>query len=112
MKPVELIIRSYVEYKDGVWQAFCLNFDLAAQGESPEEAQEKIIAMIQDYVYDALAEDGADREFASQLLTRKAPWTTRARYYWILALCKVNNFKKNLCSTFDTVLPLAPTRHA
>ncbi len=114
MKPQDLIIRCYAEQKDGAWQAFCLNFDLAVQGKSSEEVHDKLVAMIQDYVYDALAEDGVDRDYAAQLLTRKAPLSNWLRYYLIACLCKFNNFKKDLCriTAFNTVLPLGPHRHA
>lgn len=108
MKPQELVIRCFSEQKGGVWQAFCLNFDLAAQGDSPEEVHEKIIAMIEDYVVDALAEDGVDREYAAQLLTRKAPLGLWLRYHYIATRCKLDGFKKDLCGTFDTVMPMAP----
>ena len=113
MKPVELIIRCYAESKRGVWQAFCLNFDLAVQGDSLEEVQEKMKAMVNDYVYDALADDGADRDFASQLLTRRAPVSVHLKYYRVVLSCRLSNIKKDLCrKVFDTVMPLSPTHHA
>lgn len=114
MKPQELIIHCFSEQKKGVWQAFCLNFDLAVQGDSSDEVHDKLIAIVQDYVIDALAEDGADREYASQLLTRKAPPSLWLRYYWIRLQCKFHSFKNDLCETriFDTVMPMQPIHRA
>jgi len=112
MKPQELIIRCFSEQKDGVWQAFCLNFDLAVQGDSADDVHRKITDMIHDYVIDALSEDGEDREYAAQLLTRKAPFSLWARYYWIAALCKLHAFRNGLCNTFNTVMPMEPIQRA
>ena len=93
MKPDDLIIRCFAERKDGVWQAFCLNFDLAVQGESFVEVKEKIGDMIADYVFDALA--GEDMAYAPQLLKRSAPLFLWAKYYSTVAQCKLSKFKKD-----------------
>ncbi len=63
-------IRCYAEGCDGRWQAFCLNFDLAAQGASPDDVRhdlEAAISMYLEYVSDLPAEDQA------QFLRRRAP---------------------------------------
>lgn len=103
MKPDDLILRCYAEQENDVWVAVCLDFCLAAQGDSLVEVKTKLEAQIADYVYDALV--GDDKEFAHQLLTRKAPLHFWARYYWL-------KLKTSLFHTtgafFDEVMPLKP----
>jgi hypothetical protein len=62
----------------------CLDFNLAAQGDSFEEAKSKLEAMIADYVYDALA--GEDKPYAAQLLARRAPLSFWLKYYFYVFL--------------------------
>src|SRR5487761_953044 len=75
-----LIIRCFAEHKNGVWQAFALEFDLAAQADSFDEVKQKLDSMIDSYVYDALA--GEDREHALELLFhRRAPFSLWLKYF-------------------------------
>lgn len=63
-------IRCYAEGRDGQWQAFCLNFDLAVQGTSLDDVRhdlEAAISMYLDYVSDLPIEEQA------QFLRRRAP---------------------------------------
>lgn len=86
----QMLLRCYAEQKQGCWQAFCLDFDLAAQADSFEEARDKLHQMIAEYVYDALA--GEDRAYAESLLSRRAPLRLWAKYYayrLLLATAKV-----------------------
>lgn len=69
MKPRELLLRCYANKYDDQWQAFCIDFGLAAQGDSYEEVKAKLSDMIREYLYDALV--GEDKEYAEQLLQRK-----------------------------------------
>lgn len=103
MKPNDLVLRCYAEKEHDVWIAVCLDFCLAAQGDSFVEVKTKLEAQIADYVHDALV--GDDKAFAHQLLTRKAPLQFWARYYWL-------KLKTSLFHTtgafFDEVMPLKP----
>ena len=72
-------MKYHIEHDGNVWVASCLDFCLAAQGESFEEAKEKLEDMISEYVYDATV--GEDRDHAYILLTRKAPFISFVRYY-------------------------------
>lgn len=69
------------------WQAFCIDLDLAAQGESFEDVREKLDSQIEHYVRDAVV--GPDKQFRDQLLSRKSPLSLRLRYYRIAANCFV-----------------------
>lgn len=103
MNPTQLVIRCYAEKENELWIAVCLDFCLATQGYSLNEAREKLENQITDYVYDALA--GEDSEYASQLLTRKAPLNFWLRYYWL-------KFKSVFLNTpdalFNEIMPLKP----
>lgn len=79
MTPIKMMVRCLAECKDGQWQAFSLEFGLAAQAESFAEVKAKLDGMIQDYLYDAFV--GEDRDHARELLTRTAPYWVFARYY-------------------------------
>lgn len=71
----------------GLWVALCLNFDLAAQGETFDEAKARLDAMIDAYVEEALS--GADQDHADALLSRRAPWHHWLRYWAYVALAGV-----------------------
>lgn len=103
MTPQELIIKCYAEKQHDCWVAVCLDFTLAAQGDSYDEVKTKLEAMITEYVYDALV--GEDKQYASQLLSRTAPLSSWVKYYLILI--------KNVLfhgdgRTFAETMPLRP----
>ena len=106
VKPCNLVLRCYAENVDNQWVACCLDFSLAAQADSQEEAIEKLKHMIADYVYDALA--GEDRAYASQLLTRKAPLLEWVHYYSLYARHCCSKFSNNLATIFDETVPMVP----
>lgn len=106
MRPNELVLRCFAEFRDGAWQAICIDLGLAAQGESLAEARQKLDAQVKEYVYDALA--GADREHADQLLRRKAPFYLRARYWWYRFLAWFHGPDGDDGRIFGETLPLVP----
>ncbi len=61
------------------WEAFCLDFDLAVQGESFEEVRRLLTDAIEMYVQTAEAEPEPNR---SRLLARKAPFLVRLMWAW------------------------------
>lgn len=109
MKAERLLLRCYAEREGAQWQAFCLDFDLAAQGESYKDARERLEAMIVEYVYDALA--GEDREYAEQLLSRRSPFHMWAKFYWFFFLSRILHIRNNLHRLFKSPIPLTPSAH-
>jgi len=103
MKPEQLIVKCYAEQEGVCWVAICLDFNLAAQGDSFDEVKAKLEAMIKEYVYDALV--GEDRLYAAQLLTRRAPWSSWFKYY-IVKLSAL--FLHSTGRVFDETMPLKP----
>jgi len=103
MNPKQLIVKCYAEQEGDCWVAVCLNFNLAAQGDSFDEVKTKLEAMIADYVHDALV--GEDKPYAAQLLSRSAPVSSWIKYLWIrlrIALCHTKE------RVFDETMPLRP----
>lgn len=114
MKSNELILKCYAEYKDSCWQAFCLDFDLAVQSETFEDARKKLQDAVSDYVYDALA--GEDKEHAQALLRRRAPYRMYLKFYYIALCDRLDKAKDGLKKCLiNEPMPLAPQdrhRHA
>ena len=108
MKPRQLFLRCLADKSNGQWQAFCLDLDLAAQGETLDEAKAKLEAQISEYVFDALA--GEDQEYADQLLSRRAPLALWFRYYWYGFLLKGLHLNDGI-RRFKERLPLVPERN-
>jgi hypothetical protein len=107
MKPTQLLLRCYAEKVGDQWQAFCLDLSLAAQGDTFAEVKDKLDVMIAEYVYDALV--GEDREYAHQLLTRRAPLRDWIKYYWYCLLSKAGAIHEEARRLFTSLVPLEPS---
>lgn len=112
MKVNQLTLRCFGELKDNQWTLVCVDLCLAAQASSVEKAKAKLESQIKEYLYDALA--GQDKEFANQLLQRKAPLSLRARYHWLSLKAKVSksieSLKEGKASSvfFTETMPVKP----
>lgn len=106
MRPRQLLIRCYAERKQGYWVALCLDFTLAAQGESFEQAKAALDRQIREYVYDALA--GEDKEHAPYLLSRRAPLRDWVKYYAAHLLRRVVMHSGRTYKPFKEIVPMVP----
>lgn len=106
MKPQQLLLRCYAQQKEGQWQAFCIDFSLAAQADSFAEARHKLEGMIVEYLTDALV--GQDRAYAEQLLGRRAPLYQRLTYTYYCILHSVGLLRDELRRWFIEPIPLIP----
>lgn len=79
-------VRCFAEYSGGVWVAYCVDLDLAAQGDTFEEARRKIDAQLRELARDLA---GPDRENAALLLARKAPPALWLKYWFAQAAVRV-----------------------
>jgi hypothetical protein len=105
--PIHLVIRCLLEQSGDQWQAFSLEFGLAAQGESVQEVKRKMESMIESYVLDALV--GEDREHAYELLVlRKARWPIFFRYYLAWAASHVVVLGTKFGMIYREPVPLEP----
>jgi hypothetical protein len=108
--PIGFVVRCLLERKGNQWQAFSLEFGLAAQGESAQEVKRKLESMIEWYVRDALV--GEDREHAYELLVRrKARWPIFLRYYLAWAASHIVMLRTRFGMIYREAMPLEPPRH-
>lgn len=82
-----LIIKCYAKQTRNVWVALCLNYNLATQADTSEEAKTKLEEQIVSYVDEALQ----DKIYGQQLLQRKAPISNWIEYYIIKFLMFFKN---------------------
>ena len=106
IRPRDLLLRCLAERRGSHWVAFCLDFDLAVQGDSLEDVRRRLDAQIAEYVYDALA--GEDRAHADELLSRRAPLRLWLRYYWAVLYCRLHHAGRACACAFTDTVPLAP----
>lgn len=109
LSPASLIVHCLFERKGDQWQAFSLEFGLAAQADSYEEAARKLEHMLQSYVYDALV--GEDKEHAAVLMNRRATLAVYVKYYAILAMSFLRRFdgpRDKSRGTYERPMPLMP----
>lgn len=111
MKTHELVL-SCLAHRDGdVWVVMCLDYCLAAQAGSFDDARHKLELQINEYLHDALA--GEDREHARHFLKRRrAPLSLWARFYTLRFVGRLRRLNDNLArrkeASFDLPMPLAP----
>ena len=102
LSPDRLVLRCYgYRSRNGVWQAVCLDLNLAAQGRSGQEVKKKLRAMIESYFDTVL--DTNDKESIPALLQRRAPLTDWAFYYLIKIIDAIRKFPGNF--TFQEFIP-------
>jgi hypothetical protein len=78
------VIRLHAEGgPDQPWEAFCLDFDLAVQGDSLEEVIRDMIGAVDDYVRYVESLPPEERE---QFLNRRAPLSLRLKSTWCLLM--------------------------
>ena len=99
-----------VQKHDNYWSARCLDFTLYAVGDTVQEAREKLDAQIEDYLYDAI--EGIDKDYAAQLLLRRAPWQEWVKYYLVVFLQHFRIVSENLGEAIKSSIPQGPFRHA
>lgn len=104
MKPEQMVLRCYAEQRNGLWSAVCLDLSLAAQGNSLEEARQKLHNQVVEYIEDAIGQDEAHWEY---LLSRKAPALQWAKYYTMKVRNKAHLAKNGMMGLlFKERLPL------
>lgn len=105
MAPHCLIIRCMAVRQGDQWVAMTLELGLAAQDDTFEAAKARLEAQIKSYVREALTED---KEFADQLLSRKAHWSVYARYHMLQAKARIHLLAQDMGRLFMEPLPLIP----
>lgn len=80
MKPKSLLLRILGKKEGNQWTVMCLDFSLAAQADTYDEAHRLLQAQIHSYLKDIF--EGPDREFAETLLRRRAPLRYWFAFYY------------------------------
>lgn len=79
------------QMSDGIWVAHCVDLSLSAQAESFPLVQQKMHEQVVDYCH-YINSQAHDPVFQRQLLSRKAPLTTRF-WYWASVLANKLSMK-------------------
>ena len=83
----ERILSCYaVHHKEG-WEAICLDFDIAVQGESFSEVSQKLGEALRSYIEYIMTLPAEDR---ARFLARRAPWHVRAKFVIGVVLTKIS----------------------
>lgn len=88
--------------RNSQWEAVCLDFDIAVQGRSFEEVNRLLGEVIVDYVKEAVEQPDDVRD---ALLSRRAPFRTRAMWRWRLALAALSARSHTAESTYGFPVP-------
>lgn len=75
---MQKLVRGYAEERDGRWEAICLDYDLAVQGESLPEAIDLLEKAVADYHRYVESLPETERE---SFLRRRAPLWHWLRFY-------------------------------
>lgn len=95
LRPKNFVLRCYGRrLKEGKWYGVCLELNLAAEAESPEQLRKKLYEMIVSYIDTVIATD--DKDSIPYLLERKAPLYDWAIYYLFKILISISNFPNRL----------------
>lgn len=91
LKLGNLILRCYGHrIKNGRWFGVCLELNLAAEAESPEQLRKKLFDMMKSYIETVIETD--DKDSIPELLERRAPFYNWAIYYIIKLLASIRDF--------------------
>jgi len=71
------LLRCYAQRQHGKWEAFCVDFDLAVQGDSFEEVYHALNVAVRDYVGRVRELPEPDR---TRLFNRRAPIGSRIAF--------------------------------
>ena len=108
MRSSELTLRCYAMKREQHWEAFCIDLCLAVQADSLADAKRKLEEQVKEYVEDALT---IDREYARDLLNRKAPMKQRLEYFFVCVSNRLHFVRNGIHQAFRTILPVHVGRH-
>lgn len=106
VKPCQMLVRCLFERDGDQWLGFCLDFTLVAQAASLDEVHRKLDEQIRSYVHDALA--GEDRDYADDLMTRRAPPRYWVKFYAVLAMQSLRHRMSRSRQAVREPLPMVP----
>jgi len=102
LSPSRLVFNCYARKKKrGGWYGVCLELNLAAEADSPNELKKELNSMIVSYIETVL--NTKDHDSIPALLERRAPLLDWIKFYWIKALITINNLPGDF--TFKQAIP-------
>jgi hypothetical protein len=101
---VQQILRCYAGRTQGQWQAFCIDFDLAVQGETFAEAYDALDLAVHEYLDRVRTLPEPDR---SRLLKRRAPIGSRIAFLSAVVRTALRPRAGDEETTFGYTLPYA-----
>ena len=107
MKSDSLILRFYGERHGDQWSLICLDFNLAVQADTLNEARVKLHQMVKSYLRDAL-EGGVDSTHGRYFLTRRAPLSFWIKFYLFSFLNRICSKRERSRVTASDTIPMQP----
>lgn len=99
-------MRCYAYRSGPVWEAICVNFDIATFGASLDEVKASLAVCIEMYLEDVETLPTADRQ---RLLKRRSPWYVRAKLALMTRLSGLRgNASRFLLFSLRSRFPLHP----
>lgn len=98
-------VRCYAEGRGSEWEAFCLDFDLAVQGDSLEDVVKSLHEQINLYVEGVLELPAADQR---RLFARRAPLRSWMRPLWFTCLAILLGARRKASGVFDYPVETCP----
>ena len=84
-----------------MWEALCLDFNLAVEAETPEQLKAKMHDMIESYIETVLDTD--DKASVVSLMMRKAPLKDWIVYYALCAIAGLRDLTGKIL--FKQIIP-------
>jgi hypothetical protein len=103
--PSKMIFRCYgYRTRGGIWIASCIDLSLMVERSSMQESVKALHEQIDLYLESV--RDIGDKEAASYLLPRLAPWRERVFYHFIAAACLFRGVCRNFAFNSKEEYPL------
>lgn len=104
MTPTDLTVRCMARQERGVWVAVCVDFSLAAQGSTFQQARERLHEQIVHYVREATT---VDAEHSAELLRRRAPLRDRVTFELLDLLSRRPRVRRTIAALLHRMAPRA-----
>lgn len=86
MRPEDLILRGFTKLDGDSYFSICLDLNIYARGDTPEQATDKCLGFVCEYIEEAYSED---IEHFSDLVPRKAPLRFWVEYRFMRLVIQV-----------------------
>lgn len=95
-------LQCIIRGRAGEWEGFCLDFDIAVQGRSADEAIERLKTAVASYIESAMDEP---EPVKARLLSRHVPWHVDLLWRLRVAMWVLRGGRKATESTYAFPIP-------